>query len=224
MPGAHLKRSETAVAPAPQEESQRGAALGEADLLERRELVQRRQCQHRAGKPLAAAIPGKAVPEEAVAELEEAVGEDAGGGPNEEVAAREDERANESVATGHLGVEGDRGRDRREHHRRHHHHPDAGEPAERSEVAARSAVHSGHLVRGDPPGEGGEAEQQYDQRQPRPRGREGLSEFGAPGPRVGECWGTGGAYAAHENSEEEKPDLPSYWIPKTSIFDRVACE
>ena len=31
-----------------------------------------------------------------------------------------------------------------------------------------------------------------------------------------------GGQAAHEKWEVEKPAFPSYWIPKASIFDRVA--
>ena len=77
-------------------------------------------------------------------------------------------------------------------------------------------------VGGRPPGKGGEQEQQGDERQPRPRGRESVAELAAGPVPVGECGDLRFAQAAHENCDVEKPALPWYWMPKASILDRVA--
>ena len=59
--GAHPQRAGAAVAPGAEQEAERAAALAEADVLERRELVDRRDEQRRAGDPAARAVPGQHV-------------------------------------------------------------------------------------------------------------------------------------------------------------------
>src|SRR5215217_9079892 len=101
----------------------------------------------------------------------------------------------------------------------HHHDPRCEEPAERAERGPGSDVHAVHAVGGEPPADAGEHEQTGDESQPRARGGECRRQpAGARLPRVEDCR----IHADQENSGDDRPVLPSYWMPKALMLDRRA--
>ena len=64
VPRAHPQRARPAVAPRAEQEAERAAALAEADVLERRQLVDGRDEERRAGDPAAGAVPREHVARE----------------------------------------------------------------------------------------------------------------------------------------------------------------
>src|SRR6266542_950997 len=177
----HLERSGETAAPGPDQEPQRAPALSQADVLERGELVERRDDEDAAGEPTSGPVPGELVAEQAAPEIRESEREDSGGGPRQQIAGGEDERRERFPASRHAGVERDRRRDGGEHHRGHHHDPDADEPSERSEVRAGAVIHAAHAIDREPPGRGGESEQQNDQPEARAYSGQRRHEPRGPG-------------------------------------------
>ena len=89
----------------------------------------------------------------------------------------------------------------------------------------RALVHPGHAVRGRPPGDGGEREQQRDEAEAGAHG----GERGREAPLIGDVPAAAAdlprpRQAAQANFEEEKPALPSYSTPNALMFERVALE
>src|SRR6185437_3795757 len=223
MPGTHFQCAPCPVTPRAQKEPQGAAALRQADVLQRRELVERGDDQHAPGEPAPACVPTQVGAEQAPPKVKEAVGSHPRHAPNEQITAREQQGTARAASARHLSVDRHPGRDRREHHRCHHHHPHTQEPAESPKIGAGPAIHPCHPLRGRPPGEGRQSEQQSNKSQPRTYGCESVTELAATRTAV-ECWGLRRcAYAAHENCDVEKAALPSYWMPKASICERVAC-
>src|SRR5436309_3146155 len=77
------------VAPGAEQEPERAAALAEADVLQRRQLVDGGDEQRRARDPATASIPGQRIPCDAPASQREEEGEDTRGSPGREIAACE---------------------------------------------------------------------------------------------------------------------------------------
>src|SRR3954469_8969118 len=214
VPGAHLQRAGRAAAPRAEEGPERAAALPEAHVLQRRQLVGRRHQQRRPGDPPPGAVPRQDVAGDRAAGPRDGVRGDAGGAPDDEVAGGEEQRG--QPVRRHARVQRDRRRERREHHRGHHHDPDADEPAERPERGPGPLVHALHAVRGRPPADGGDRAEERHEAEAR-AGRGERRRAGGIAPRR-----RGGDHAAQENSDVESPVLPSYEIPKALICDRFA--
>ena len=170
-----------AAAPGAEQEAERAAAFPEADVLERRQLIDGRDEERRAGDPPARAIPGEHVAGDRAPGKPDRERERPDRSPREEIARREEERRKRRALSGHARIERDRRRDRREHHRGHHHDPDAEEPAQRSETGPRAVVHAPHLVERPPPADAGEGEKPSDEPEPGARGRKGRSKTCAAG-------------------------------------------
>ena len=183
-PGAvgdpQIQPAQPPVAPALGEEHQRAAALGQADVLERGELVERRSHDHRSRDPVPRPVPGDVVEGRDVRQrAQQPEGAQPRRGPGDQVARHEERRGVGRGAVAPLTmpaaqpvVEQHGGRDRREHHRGHHHHPDRQEEAQAPEVRARHRVHAAHALAGDHPGDDGEHKQHAEQGQP--LARQGL--------------------------------------------------
>ena len=227
VPGAHLQRAGQAAAPGAEQEAERAAALGQTNVLERGELVDGREQERAARKPPTSVIPSEGGAQQTSGASRDTIGEQAGGDPSQQVAAREQQRRDRSAAFRHPRIESDRRRDRREHHRGHHHDPDSEKPAERSEVGTGAAVHPTHALDRPPPGDSGE------RRTTRQSGRVGRARRQKPlrvlrrstvARRGSDERRRAHAYAAQENCDDEKPALPSYSMPKALIRERVALE
>ena len=201
--------------PRAEEEAERAAALAEARLLERRQLVDRRDDERRSRHPAAGAIPVENAPRDATASVGQAERDDACRGPRHEVPGGEEERRKRPLSS-HPRIEGDRRRDRRKHHRGHHHDPDAEEETGRAERRPRPAVHPAHLPDRPPPANRCQPEQERDEPQPRACSGEGRRESGGRG------GGGHRAQAAQAKLACDTPVFPSYSMPNALIVERVA--
>ena len=90
--GAHPQRARPAVAPRAEEEAERAAALPEADVLQRRQLVDGRDDERGACRPSTGAVPREDVTRDRVHDRADREHDHAGGGPGDEIARREQER------------------------------------------------------------------------------------------------------------------------------------
>src|SRR4029077_2282411 len=134
--------------PGAEQEPDRAAALSEADVLERRELIGRGGEERRTGDPAPRTVPGQNVTGDAATRPRDGERGHAGGSPGDEVTGDEQERL--YPIPGHARIQSDRRREGREHHRGHHHNPHAEEPAERSERGPGPVVHAAHALSGRP--------------------------------------------------------------------------
>ena len=141
----------------PSKKPERAAALAEADVLERRQLVDRRDdrasppATHRPARSHDSTSPATAPPAAARANASAPAAAQVTRYPD-----ANDERRSQRAPAGHPGVQGHRRGDRREHHRGHHDDPHGEEPAQRSQAGPRPVVHPAHLVGGPPPADAGE--------------------------------------------------------------------
>ena len=154
----HADRAADAVPPAAEDEMHRRAAVAQAHLLQRRQLVKARQRDKCAGYVWTAAAPVQEPDVERPHAAVEGVREEAVDRPGGEVRKREDPRRDVRQSAARLlrrdaVKEQNHRRNRRQHHRRHHRHPDPDVPAEPAEIGAGAHVHSGHPVDGDDPGD-----------------------------------------------------------------------
>ena len=138
------KAPSAALAPAVEQEVERRAAVAQADVLERRQLVDAGGDQRPAGDVPPGPLPGEPVGSGRDDRAVDAVGDEPVGGPGGEVARDEDPRRHELRLAAPRALARDlreqqhHRRRRRQHHRRHHRHPDADVPAEPAEVGARA--------------------------------------------------------------------------------------
>src|SRR5438105_1136036 len=95
------------------------------------------------------------------------------------------------------------------HTRRRSSGPCGARRTSRSEAGPRPIVHAAHPVDGPPPPDRGEGEEHADEPEPGARGGEGRAET-----PVRNLFAGRGDQAAQENSEVERPVLPSYAMPK----------
>ena len=170
---AHPQRPEATRVPVAQEH-RRAAAVAQAGVLRRGQLVEPGADDHAAGDVAARVIPGEQAEIQRAQAVEDRVAEQSRGRPGDEVAGHEQRVGAErgcppAFAPGLLlpRMGHHHRRDRRQHHRGHHRHPDDDEPPEAAEVGSGAGVHAAHAIAGHGPGGAGEHEQQ------RRRGRPG---------------------------------------------------
>ncbi len=122
VPHTHAKRARPAVAPRPEKQAERAAALRQTDVLQRGQLVQRRHQECRSRQDAARVVPpevGCGVP----GEHADQEGDDSRAGPRGQLAG--DEHHGRQLVPAHLRVQRHRRSHRWEHHRRHHDDPHA---------------------------------------------------------------------------------------------------
>ena len=123
--------------------------MAEADLLERRQLVEAGGDDREARHDRTLSPPREEGRVDPVDCPVDAVGREAVRGPRGQVAHDEDPRR---TLSRNPRVKQDERRCRGQHHRRHHRHPDAEEEAEPAEVGSRARVHPTHALDGHDPG------------------------------------------------------------------------
>ena len=214
------QRAGPAVAPGAEQEAERAAALPEADVLERRQLVDGRDDERRPGDPAPRPIPREHVAGERLPATANATRRPPR--PDDEVARREQQRRQRRALPRHARVQRHRRRDRREHHRRHHHDP-------RRRGTSRACPARSRARRPCPASDrpsttsrrAASAKSTRDEPEPRARGRADAGARPAPpGARSGADAIT--AQAAQENSDVDSPVLPSYSMPNALIRERFA--
>src|SRR6266498_1882832 len=143
-----------------EDEVERRTAVAQADLLQRRELVETGRGHGTAGYPGAALVPREEADVECRDQAEDAVGNQPVARPGKEVPRKEGPRGDKLRAAepgsmpGHARERERHRRHRWQHHRGHHRHPDAEVPAELTEMGARARVHAAlHALEGDDPGD-----------------------------------------------------------------------
>ena len=162
--------------PGAEQEAEWTPTLPQADVLERRQLVDGGNSQGHPRDPATGAIPCEQVTRDASAGGRTCKGNHSDARPRDEIAGSEKERCDRRAALCHARVERDRRRYGRKHHRRHHHDPHSDKPGERPEIRPRPTVHALHLVDRPPPAHCGESEEERDEPEPGTRGGEGGRE------------------------------------------------
>jgi hypothetical protein len=147
----HPNSSERAGSPVLEQEAEGAAAMSQADVLERGELVDGGRDDHTAGQHRSAPVPAQDVDLEGAPGLQHDKADEPGDSPRAEVTDDEQSRSYPHSVVPALAsrclqppIHHDCRPQRWQHHRGHHHRPHTGEEADRPGVGPRARVRVTH--------------------------------------------------------------------------------